>query len=49
MMQIDERKKEQEVREITSGVLFQRLKQRAEELRRRRDAADKQGGFEDTL
>lgn len=40
MLQIDQHKKEEEVREITSGQLFQQLKQRADEMRRKRQTAD---------
>ncbi len=38
MLQIDQHKIDEEVREITSGQLFQQLKQRADDLRRRRPA-----------
>jgi hypothetical protein len=34
MLQIDHRKKEEEVREITNGPLFQQLKRQADQLRR---------------
>ncbi len=40
MLQIDQRKKEEEVREITGGQLFQQLKQRADEMRRKQRASD---------
>jgi pSer/pThr/pTyr-binding forkhead associated (FHA) protein len=48
MLQIDRHKKDEEVYEITSGPLFQQLKQRAGHLRRRHQAADGQTGDEDT-
>lgn len=43
LLTIDEGKKEEEVRQITSGPLFRRLKERADELRQRRVAAEASG------
>jgi pSer/pThr/pTyr-binding forkhead associated (FHA) protein len=40
MLQIDEQKKEEEVRAITSGKLFQQLKQRADALRRKHQSGE---------
>lgn len=40
MLQIDEQKKEEEVRAITGGQLFQQLKQRADALRRKHQAGE---------
>jgi pSer/pThr/pTyr-binding forkhead associated (FHA) protein len=43
ILQIDQRRKDEEVREITSGQLFQQLKQRADVLRRSRPTAGDDG------